>query len=77
MCRQLEEKNHSAEKNKARHNAEIQAKQKMRELKAAQAREKAKRLNQMNDSEVSYEVEKDETFNADDGQCSPTACVLL
>ena len=58
----------SAEKNKARHNAEIQAKQRMRELKAAQAREKARRLNQTNDDEMSCEMENDETFNADDGK---------
>ncbi|XP_022104817.1 eukaryotic translation initiation factor 4 gamma-like [Acanthaster planci] len=64
--KKLEEKNHSAEKNRARHQAEIQAKQRMRELRAAQAREKARRLNEAVEDEAHFDVEKDETFNADD-----------
>ncbi|XP_038072795.1 uncharacterized protein LOC119741161 [Patiria miniata] len=64
--KRLEEKNHSAEKNRAKHQAEMQAKQKMRELRAAQAREKARRLNEAIEDEANFDVEKDETFNADD-----------
>ncbi|XP_071785677.1 uncharacterized protein [Asterias amurensis] len=64
--RRLEDKITSAEKNRARQSAELQAKQRIRELKASQAREKAKRLNQNLEDDVNFDVEKDETFNADD-----------
>ena len=35
---------------------------------SAQAREKARRLNEAAEDEARFDVEKDETFNADDGQ---------
>ena len=44
------------------------AKQKKRELRAKQARDRARRLKEEENAESQFDVEKDENFNADDGE---------
>ncbi|XP_078590757.1 uncharacterized protein LOC144870458 [Branchiostoma floridae x Branchiostoma japonicum] len=56
----------SAERKRCQKQAEIVAKQRLREERAKRAREKAQRLSSMDDVDVSYEMENDENFNADD-----------
>ncbi|XP_019642845.1 PREDICTED: uncharacterized protein LOC109484074 [Branchiostoma belcheri] len=56
----------SAERKRCQKQAEIVAKQRLREERAKRAREKAQRLSSMEDSDLNYEMENDENFNADD-----------
>ncbi|KAJ8044956.1 hypothetical protein HOLleu_07861 [Holothuria leucospilota] len=61
--KKLDEKIDSASKNRERHQAEVLRKQKIRETKARQAKERRLRASIEDEG---YDVEKDETFNADD-----------
>ncbi|XP_002734811.1 uncharacterized protein LOC100378369 [Saccoglossus kowalevskii] len=63
---QISEKMEIAEKQRARAQHEKIAKQKLREEKARQARERAKRIKQLNNEELNFDLEKDDTFNAND-----------
>lgn len=65
---QLDEKITSADRNREKHQAEIKNKQKQREMRAARARERARKLEEAEGEELNFDVEKDETFNADDGR---------
>ena len=69
ISKQLEEKIDSASKNRAKAQADVIAKQKKRELRAKQAKERARRMREEENEENHFDVEKDETFNADDGEC--------
>ncbi|XP_001189437.1 vicilin-like seed storage protein At2g18540 [Strongylocentrotus purpuratus] len=62
----LEEKIDSASKNRSKAQADVVAKQKKRELRAKQAKERARRMREEENEENHFDVEKDETFNAED-----------
>ncbi|CAH1262466.1 Hypp2555 [Branchiostoma lanceolatum] len=56
----------SAERKRRQKQEEIVAKQRLREERAKRAREKAQRMSSMEDVDLTYEMENDENFNADD-----------
>ena len=68
---QIDDKISSADKNREKRQAEIKAKQKQRELRAQRARERAKRLEDAEGEELNFDMEKDDTFNNEDGRFLP------
>ncbi|XP_054758467.2 uncharacterized protein LOC129264590 [Lytechinus pictus] len=62
----LEEKIDSASKIRSKAQSDVIAKQKKRELRAKQAKERARRMREEENEENHFDVEKDETFNAED-----------
>ncbi|XP_072031103.1 uncharacterized protein [Amphiura filiformis] len=62
----LDDKISSADRNREKRQAEIKAKQKQRELRAQRAREKIKRLDDVEGEEMNFDMENDDTFNAED-----------
>ncbi|XP_071962362.1 uncharacterized protein [Antedon mediterranea] len=62
----ISEKMSSADNKRAHAQEEIKMKQRQRETKAKQVRERAKQFNQIGADELSYDIEKDETYNNDD-----------
>ena len=63
---QLEEKLSASERKREKTQAEIIAKQRRREEKAKRVRNKAKQI-QDGDDVVGFDVDRDETYNADEG----------
>lgn len=63
---QLEEKLSASERKREKTHAEIIAKQRRREENAKRVRNKAKRI-QDGDDVVGFDVDHDETYNADEG----------
>lgn len=68
---QIDDKITSADRNREKRQAEIKAKQKQRELRAQRARERAKRLEDAEGEELNFDMEKDDTFNNEDGRLIP------
>ena len=64
---QIENKLQSAEMKREAKQRQMEERKKIREERARRARERAKKIKQDDDG-MDFELEKDEAFNADDGE---------